>query len=75
MNPADMSACDLRRAYAARTLSPVEALEAVIARVEKLEPRLMALWAVDFEGARAMAAVWRIDERWLLMRNFRAWTS
>ena len=63
MNPADMSAYDLRRAYAARTLSPVEALEAVIARVEKLEPRLMALWAVDFEGARAMAgdseARWR----------------
>lgn len=62
MNPADMSACDLRRAYAGGTLSPVEALEAVIARAEALEPHLMALWAVDFEGARAMAR--ESEARW-----------
>ncbi|MEI2736921.1 MAG: amidase [Rhodoblastus sp.] len=62
MNPADMSACDLRRAYASGALSPVEALEAVIARAEALEPRLMALWAADFEGARAVAR--ESEARW-----------
>ncbi len=62
MNLADMSATDLRRAYAKGDLSPVETLEAVISRAEQLEPRLMALWAVDFEGARAAAR--KSQERW-----------
>ena len=55
MNPADMPATDLRAAYAGGSLSPVEALEAVLSRVEQLEPHLMALWAEDFDGARAAA--------------------
>ncbi|HMN71641.1 MAG TPA: amidase [Rhodoblastus sp.] len=62
MNPADMSACALRAAYAEGALSPVEALEAVILRVERLEPRLMALWATDFESARRSAR--ESEERW-----------
>ena len=63
MNPADMSAVELRAAYERRALSPVEALEAVISRVERLEPRLMALWAIDFDGARAAAR--ESEARWM----------
>ncbi len=62
MNPADMSACALRAAYASGALSPVEALEAVVARVERLEPHLMALWAVDLDGARVAARA--SETRW-----------
>ncbi|MFO1167421.1 MAG: amidase [Rhodoblastus sp.] len=63
MNPADMSAVELRAAYERRALSPVEALEAVISRVERLEPCLMALWAIDFDGARAAAR--ESEARWM----------
>ena len=63
MNPADMSAVDLRAAFERRTLSPVEALEAVISRVERLEPCLMALWAIDFDGARVAAR--ESEARWM----------
>lgn len=38
MSPADLSACALRAAYAKGEISPVEALDAVISRVERLEP-------------------------------------
>ncbi len=62
MTPADFSACDLREAFAAGRLSPVEALEAVLRRVEKLEPGLMALWGEDFAGARAAAR--ESEARW-----------
>ena len=62
MNPADLSACALVAAYAKGELSPVEALEAVILRAERLEPQLMALWALDVEGARAAAR--ESEARW-----------
>ncbi len=63
---ADLSATELLAAYAARRLSPVEATEAVIARIEACEPRLRALYAYDPDGAREMAraseARWRRGE-------------
>lgn len=62
MNPADMPATELRRAYASGALSPVEALDAVVSRAEKLEPHLMALWSADFDGARAAARA--AEARW-----------
>ena len=62
MTPADLSACELRAAFGAGRLSPVEALEAVLRRVEKLEPGLMALWGEDFAGARAAAR--ESEARW-----------
>ena len=62
MNPADLSACELVESFAARSLSPVEALEAVLARVEALEPALMALWGEDFDTARAVARA--SEQRW-----------
>ena len=55
MNAADLTACELVQAYAARKLSRSRALEAVQARVEKYEPALMALWEQDFPGAMNVA--------------------
>jgi aspartyl-tRNA(Asn)/glutamyl-tRNA(Gln) amidotransferase subunit A len=62
----DLSAVELIAAYRAGTLSPVEATEAAIARIEALEPTLHALYAFDPAGARAEAkaseARWRGGE-------------
>ena len=46
-NLADLSAVELVSAYKAKSLSPVEVTEAVIARIEAYEPKLNALWAYD----------------------------
>ena len=51
----DMTAADLLAAYKSRKLSPVDAVDAVIAHIEAWEPRLKALYAPDFEGARKEA--------------------
>ncbi len=52
----DMSAGELLAAYKSRKLSPVEAVDAVIARIEAWEPKLKALYAPDFGSARKAAA-------------------
>ncbi|MFZ5782339.1 MAG: amidase [Pseudomonadota bacterium] len=58
----DMSAAELLAAYKTRTLSPVEAVDSVIARIEAWEPRIKALYAPDFEGARKQAKA--SEARW-----------
>src|SRR5579862_4748653 len=58
----DMSAADLLGAYKSKKLSPVEAIDAVIAHIEKWEPRLKALYAPDFEGSRKLAK--ESEKRW-----------
>jgi len=58
----DMSASELLAAYKSKKLSPVEAVGAVIAHVEKWEPRLKALYAPDFGSARKAAA--ESEKRW-----------
>ena len=50
-----MTAGELLAAYKARKLSPVEAVDAVIGRIEAWEPRLKALYAPDFGEARKQA--------------------
>jgi aspartyl-tRNA(Asn)/glutamyl-tRNA(Gln) amidotransferase subunit A len=58
----DLGAGDLLAAYKTRKLSPVEAIDAVIAHIEKWEARLKALYAPDFEGARKLAR--ESEKRW-----------
>jgi aspartyl-tRNA(Asn)/glutamyl-tRNA(Gln) amidotransferase subunit A len=57
-----MSASALLDAYRRRTLSPVEATKAALARLERLEPRLNAFVLVDAEGA--LAAARQSEARW-----------
>src|SRR6218665_3396142 len=57
-----LSAVELLRGYRARTLSPVDVTEAVLAHIARWEPRLCATYALDAEGARAQAKV--SQERW-----------
>ncbi len=62
-NPADLSAVELLDAYRARSLSPVEVLEAVIARIAQWEPRIKALYAYDPEAA--LRAAKESEARWM----------
>jgi aspartyl-tRNA(Asn)/glutamyl-tRNA(Gln) amidotransferase subunit A len=62
MELASLTATELLRGYADRTLSPVQVTEAVVARVEAREPELCATYAFDPE--RALAAARAAEERW-----------
>lgn len=59
---ADMTGVDMARAFANGTLSPVEVIDQVLARVDRLEPILCATYALDPEGARTMARA--SEARW-----------
>jgi len=61
-DPSDLAAADLLDAYARRSLSPVEVIRAVIGRIERLEPKLHALYAFDPDAALAAARV--SEQRW-----------
>lgn len=61
-DPAEMTATDLLDAYRAGTLSPVEAVEAVLARIDAVDPVLNAFRVVDGERARELAAA--SEARW-----------
>ena len=52
---ADLSALDLRRLIGARAVSPLEVLDACIARIHAVNPAVNALAATDFERARVAA--------------------
>jgi aspartyl-tRNA(Asn)/glutamyl-tRNA(Gln) amidotransferase subunit A len=58
----DMTAADLLAAYKGKKLSPVEVTDAIIKRIESWEPKLKALYAPDFEGARKTAR--ESEKRW-----------
>ena len=58
----DMTAGELLANYKTKKLSPVDAVDAVIAHIEKWEPKLKALYAPDFEGARKAAKA--SEKRW-----------
>lgn len=51
----ELSATELRRLIGARQISPVELMEACIARIERYNPAVNAIAATDFERARAQA--------------------
>ncbi len=60
---ADFTAADLVALFHSRSLSPVEATKAVLARIDKLNPRLNAYCHLDPEAALAAAAA--SEERWM----------
>jgi aspartyl-tRNA(Asn)/glutamyl-tRNA(Gln) amidotransferase subunit A len=61
-----LSAAELAQAYAAGSLSPVEVLEAVLGRAERVNAELNAIVSFDIAGAREAAvaseARWRADQ-------------
>ncbi|TDD83958.1 amidase [Actinomadura rubrisoli] len=65
-DPADLTATELLAAYRAGTLSPVEATEAVLARIGRDDPKVNAFCLVAAESAlaaaRASADRWRRGE-------------
>jgi aspartyl-tRNA(Asn)/glutamyl-tRNA(Gln) amidotransferase subunit A len=58
----ELSASQLAEGFAARSLSPVEVTQAVIAQIERAEPVLHALYAFDPEAALAQARA--SEDRW-----------
>jgi aspartyl-tRNA(Asn)/glutamyl-tRNA(Gln) amidotransferase subunit A len=61
-DPADLQAVELLAAYRDRTLSPVEATGAVLARIARLDPQVNAFCLVD--EAAALSAARASEERW-----------
>ena len=51
----DRSAAELLALYARREASPVEVCTELLAHIERCEPKIAALWALDAEGALAAA--------------------
>src|SRR5476651_234024 len=58
----DMTAAEMLAAFKSKKLSPVEAVDGVIARIEAWEPKLKALFAPDFGNARKSAK--ESEKRW-----------
>jgi aspartyl-tRNA(Asn)/glutamyl-tRNA(Gln) amidotransferase subunit A len=58
----DMTAAQMLAAFKSKKLSPVEAVDGVIARIEAWEPKLKALYAPDFGAARKLAK--EAEQRW-----------
>ena len=56
-NLTGLSAVELRRLIGTRQVSPVELLEACIARIERYNPLINAVTATCYERARAEAKV------------------
>jgi aspartyl-tRNA(Asn)/glutamyl-tRNA(Gln) amidotransferase subunit A len=59
---ADLTAAALSKAYAAKTLSPVEVTRAVLARIEACEPAINAMYIVSSDAA--LAAAKAAEARW-----------
>ncbi len=71
MNLPELSAVELRRLIGSRQISPVELMDACIARIEQINPAINAICATDFDRAReaallAEAAVLKGDSLGLL---------
>jgi len=61
-DPAQMSASELLRLYRRKQLSPVEAVQATLARIERFNPVVNAYCHLDAEGA--LAAAREAEARW-----------
>src|SRR5262249_1054589 len=62
-DPAQMSASELLRLYRRKQLSPVEAVQATLARIERFNPVVNAYCHLDAEGA--LAAAREAEARWM----------
>jgi aspartyl-tRNA(Asn)/glutamyl-tRNA(Gln) amidotransferase subunit A len=62
MSPHRLSAVELLAAYKSRRLSPVEAIDDVLTRVEQFEPHIHATYLLNPERARAEARA--SEQRW-----------
>ncbi len=58
-----LTATELIAAYAARRLSPVDVTAAILGRIHRLNPALLAFYLVDDDGA--MAAALASEARWM----------
>jgi aspartyl-tRNA(Asn)/glutamyl-tRNA(Gln) amidotransferase subunit A len=58
----DRSAVELLALYARRDASPVEVLNELLAHIERCEPKIAALWALDADAA--LAAARDSEARW-----------
>jgi aspartyl-tRNA(Asn)/glutamyl-tRNA(Gln) amidotransferase subunit A len=63
VQPFRLSALELLRAFRARALSPVEAMESVIGRVEAYEPHIHATWL--YAPERALKEARASEARWM----------
>jgi aspartyl-tRNA(Asn)/glutamyl-tRNA(Gln) amidotransferase subunit A len=63
VQPFRLSALELLRAFRARALSPVEAMESVIGRVEAYEPHIHATWL--YAPERALKEARASEARWV----------
>ncbi|MGV2864911.1 amidase family protein, partial [Achromobacter sp. AGC39] len=61
--PHELSAQELLQAYRDKTLSPVEVTRSVLDHIQRWEPHLKATYALDPEGALAMARA--SEARWM----------
>ena len=59
----ELDTAALHAAYRSGELSPLEVTREVLAHIERCEPQLQATWALDAEGALAMAR--QSELRWL----------
>ena len=62
-DPALLSATELLARYRAKKLSPVEAVQATLARIERFNPIVNAYCYLDSAGA--LAAARESDSRWM----------
>ncbi|WP_263641752.1 amidase [Hypericibacter adhaerens] len=58
-----LTATELIAAYKARRLSPVDVTAAILDRIHRLNPRLLAFYRVEHEGA--MTAAYASEARWM----------
>jgi aspartyl-tRNA(Asn)/glutamyl-tRNA(Gln) amidotransferase subunit A len=64
--PADLTVAELLQEYAARRLSPIDAVESCLARIDRLEPKVGAVLTLlpegSLEAAQRSSARWRRGE-------------